>query len=119
VDYYLSMKKDEIENIINKYKSEKEQNRASHRRMKKRIEEDKKRIYIDNRPKFWKEVKADKSWVELEFCPDDCKSSKGDLKKFFRNEKYAEMNCLPNQTIYMCSNSQGIEGYHITSKIKP
>ena len=60
MDYYLSMKKDEIENIINKYKSEKEQNRASHRRMKKRIEEDKKKIYIDNRPKFWKEVKADK-----------------------------------------------------------
>ena len=41
------MKKDEIENIINKYKSEKEQNRASYRRMKKRVEEDKNKIFID------------------------------------------------------------------------
>ena len=42
------MKKEEIENIINKYQSEKEQNRASYRRMKKRIEEDKYKVYIEN-----------------------------------------------------------------------
>ena len=86
--------------------------------MKKRVEEDKNKIFIDNRPKFWKEVKNDTSWVELEFCPEECKSSKGDLKKFFRNKMSAESNCLPNQTVYMCKNNQEIDGYHITTKIK-
>ena len=112
------MKKEEIENIINKYQSEKEQNRASYRRMKKRVEEDKYKVFIDNRPKFWKEVKNDTSWVELEFCPEECKSSKGDLKKFFRTKMSAESNCLPNQTVYMCKNYQEIDGYHIATKIK-
>lgn len=112
------MKKSEIESIINKYQTVKEQNRASYRRIKKRVLEEKNKHYIDNRPKYWKKIKEDKNWVELEFCPNECKSKKGELKKFFKTKQSAENNSLPNQTVYLCNNQENILGYHITTNLK-
>lgn len=85
---------------------------TNHERRKR----EKKQSKLDSQDKeraYWKNVKSQSNWHELEFCPLSCKSRKGNLKKFYQYSSEANKHLFQNQKVYKCKNTY-IVGYHIS-----
>ena len=71
-------------------------------------------VYINpDKKEYWKNVKSQSSWHELEFCPLSCKSREGSLKKFYQYSSEANKHLFQNQKVYKCRNTY-IVGFHIS-----
>ncbi len=80
---------------------------------RKREKKKQKNIVQDKTKIFWQNVKTQSNWHELEFCPLNCKSRDGNLKKFYQTDSDAKKYLFQNQKIYRCKNKY-IVGYHIS-----